>query len=121
MAVANAMMVMPVINNERVVYYRSVACTTGQCLRGMYLLVLPMAGKRGGSSSFPNGQIYKFAVALNREKAAGMYSPRPFAAAQGIVEMPYLIVQVWKSQWEPYRSSMSNASCLSPSTIPLVC
>ena len=32
-------------------------------------------------------------VVYYRERAAGMYEPRSFAAAQGIVEIPYLIVQ----------------------------
>lgn len=34
------------------------------------------------------------ALLLCREKAAGMYSPLPFAIAQGNVELPYLLVQV---------------------------
>ena len=32
-------------------------------------------------------------VVYYRERAAGMYKPRSFAAAQGIVEIPYLIAQ----------------------------
>ncbi|KAM3362775.1 hypothetical protein P3S68_017629 [Capsicum galapagoense] len=56
----------------------------------LYASVL-FLGASNASSVQPVVSIER--IVFYREKAAGMYSPLPYAAAQGLIEIPYVMIQ----------------------------
>ena len=87
LGVNNASTVQPIVDSERSISQRrararSSAGRPGRCPAGVPL--------RRGADARPC-----------RERAAGYYAAYPFAAAQALIELPYLLVQAVLFRWAP--------------------